>query len=311
MVLLLSEAAVGESNFMFSPDPGVPDSATHPFRVVRLVNPTSGLLERGPVAIFENSAFLGQGVLEPLSAGGRATIPFALDRSVAVQTEHSERYQGARIAQIEAGRLTLERDRLQRTVYRMQNGSAASVKLLLKHVHTPGARLSPPPLGTEESQGQDSALVPATVAANSRTELNVDEATPFRQGADWASAEAREAELAYVNHPRADAKVAAVLRQALGLQETLRALSNAQATLDAQRSVLTQGAAQVRQSLKAIEKSRGADALRSNLTRRLGELERKVGDVDAQRVAVTVKGEEARVKLQDVVRGLRVDEPLK
>ena len=37
----------------------MPDSSTHPFRVGRFTNATPGLLERGPIAVFEGGAFLG------------------------------------------------------------------------------------------------------------------------------------------------------------------------------------------------------------------------------------------------------------
>ena len=40
------------------PDPGVPDSYSHPFRVVRFTNASKGLLERGPIAVFEKGSFL-------------------------------------------------------------------------------------------------------------------------------------------------------------------------------------------------------------------------------------------------------------
>ena len=63
-----------------------------------------GLLERGPIAVFESGAFLGQGVLEPLAAGGEATVPFALERSVAVDTDQRSHQQSARLARIERRR---------------------------------------------------------------------------------------------------------------------------------------------------------------------------------------------------------------
>ncbi len=103
MVLLLSKPVPGESIFLFAPDGGVPDSATHPFRVVRYTNDTAGLLERGPIAVFENGAFLGQGMVDPLPRGATATVPFALERSLAVQSARDSNEEGARLAQMEGG----------------------------------------------------------------------------------------------------------------------------------------------------------------------------------------------------------------
>ena len=52
MVMLLDRPIPGEAISLFAPDGGVPDSASHPFRVARFTNKTGGLLERGPLAIF-------------------------------------------------------------------------------------------------------------------------------------------------------------------------------------------------------------------------------------------------------------------
>ena len=87
MVMLLDKPIPGEAIALFAPDGGVPDSASHPFRVARFTNKTGGLLERGPLAIFAGGAFLGQGMTDPLPDGATATVPFALERTLAVDTE--------------------------------------------------------------------------------------------------------------------------------------------------------------------------------------------------------------------------------
>src|SRR6202044_2170130 len=66
MVMLLSRRVPGEALFLFAPDGGVPDSSSHPFRVARFTNKSGGLLERGPIAVFEEGSFLGQGLVDPL-----------------------------------------------------------------------------------------------------------------------------------------------------------------------------------------------------------------------------------------------------
>ncbi|MGE0326873.1 MAG: DUF4139 domain-containing protein, partial [Polyangiaceae bacterium] len=45
MVLLVAKKVKGEAMFLFSPDGGVPESTSHPFRVARFTNDTKGLLE--------------------------------------------------------------------------------------------------------------------------------------------------------------------------------------------------------------------------------------------------------------------------
>ncbi len=104
MVLLLSHHVPGEAVFLFAPDGGVPDSSSHPFRVARFTNDTKGLLERGPIAVFEKGSFLGQGMVDPLPPGATATVPFALERSLAVEGDRKFDQAGARLHQHRVGR---------------------------------------------------------------------------------------------------------------------------------------------------------------------------------------------------------------
>jgi hypothetical protein len=69
MVMLLARSIPGEAIFLFAPDGAVETSSQHPYRVVRFSNRTGGGLEKGPIAVFESDAFLGQGVVEALPDG--------------------------------------------------------------------------------------------------------------------------------------------------------------------------------------------------------------------------------------------------
>jgi len=95
MVMLLDQRVPGEVVALFAPDGGVPDSAAHPFRVARFSNKTGGLLERGPLAIFSDGSFVGQGMTDPLPDGATASVPFSLDRSLAIESTREHREEGA------------------------------------------------------------------------------------------------------------------------------------------------------------------------------------------------------------------------
>ena len=110
MVMLLARRVHGEAIFLFAPDDGVPDSTSHPFHVVRFENETSGVLERGPIAVFQQGSFLGQGLLDPLPTAGWATVPFALERAIGIDAQQKTDVQGTRISKIENGILWLEHD---------------------------------------------------------------------------------------------------------------------------------------------------------------------------------------------------------
>ncbi|HEY6459013.1 MAG TPA: DUF4139 domain-containing protein, partial [Polyangiaceae bacterium] len=148
MVMLFAKRVPGEASFLFAPDDGVSGSSAHPFRVARFQNQTEGMLERGPIAVFHEGAFLGQGLVDPLAIGGWATVPFALESSIGIDSHQKSDMQGTRVAKIENGNLWIERDLVLKTFYEIENGGQTQAKLLVKHPRRSGARLFQPPQGT-------------------------------------------------------------------------------------------------------------------------------------------------------------------
>jgi len=306
MVLLLSRRVPGEAVFLFAPDGGVPDSASHPFRVARFTNATPGLLERGPIAVFEKGSFLGQGMLESLPPKATATVPFALERSLAVESERKYEQQGARLARIEAGELYIERDNVIKTIYKIKNGSDKRSKLVVKHLRQPGSRLFRPPSGTEDNTGTGSALVPLEVRAHARAELTVDERQSGEQREDWLSPLADEAVKTYLADPRRDAEVAGKLTQAWQVRQTLRRALDEQAKFSDEQSELEKASRETRLSLQAIEKNAQAADLRAKLTRRLQEVTSRLEQITKRLIELKLAINEQQVRFRDAIRDVRL-----
>jgi hypothetical protein len=310
MVLLINQRVPGEAVFLFAPDGGVPDSSSHPFRVARFTNATKGLLERGPIAVFEKGAFLGQGMLDPLPPKATATVPFALERSLAVEAERSDLELGARIFKIEAGELVLERDSVTRTLYRIKNGSDTSAKLLVRHPRLVGARLYKPPAGTEDNLGAGNALVPIQVPAAGKAELTVEERQPREESSDWLSPLADEAIRAYLADARADHAIAAALTLAWAQRNALKEVVDARNELTRTQAELESSARETRLSLGAIEKNRQATDLRAKLTARLGDVTGKLDQITKKLVEVNMRASELEVRFRDGIREIRLTTPL-
>jgi hypothetical protein len=310
MVLLISKPVPGESIFLFSPDGGVPESGSHPFRVVRFTNDTTGLLERGPIAVFENGAFLGQGMVDPLPTGATATVPFALERSLAVETARSENEEGARLALIEGGRLEIERDWVTHTKYTIKNGADADAKVLVKHPRQWNTRLHDPPKDTEDNTGTRSALVPAEVPKHASKVLDVDERRVQRRPIDWLDPLADEAVKAYLADPRADAAVVAPLRAAWEARTKLRASLDDRQRLYDERGQLDAQIDQLDRSIKSIEKNKLADQLRRDLTDRLAKSTARMDEVVKRIIVVDMQVSEQTIRFRDLVTPLKMAKPL-
>jgi hypothetical protein len=310
MVLLINQRVPGEAVFLFSPDGGVPDSIAHPFRVARFSNATNGLLERGPIAVFEKGAFLGQGMLDPLPPKATATVPFALERSLAVDTERHNLELGARLFKIEAAELVVERDSVTRTLYKIKNGGETNAKLLVRHPRLAGARLYKPPPGTEDNLGAGNALVPIQVQAAGRAELTVEERQPTQETTNWLSPIADEAVRAYLADARADRALVAQLSSAWAQRESLKKASDERDSLTQSQSELEKSARETRLSLEAIEKNKQAYDLRAKLTTRLGDVTNRLDQITKKLVELNMRASELEVRFRDAIREVRLTKPL-
>ncbi|MEO7036022.1 MAG: hypothetical protein ABI548_18950 [Polyangiaceae bacterium] len=310
MVLLINQRVPGEAVYLFAPDGGVPDSASHPFRVARFSNATSGLLERGPIAVFEKGAFLGQGMLDPLPPKATATVPFALERSLAVDSERSNLELGARLFKIEAGEIVVERDVVTRTLYKIKNGGETNAKLLVRHPRMSSARLYKPPAGTEDNLGAGNALVPIVVQAAGRAELTVEERQPSQQNTDWLSPLAEQAVRGYLADPRADHGIVASLTSAWAQRDGLKKAEDERAELTRSQAELEKSARETRLSLEAIEKNKQAADLRAKLTQRLGEVTTKLDQLSKKLVELNMRASELEVRFRDAIREIRLTTPL-
>ena len=309
MVLLLAREVPGESIFLFAPDPGVPSSSNHPFRVARFKNDTRGLLERGPIAVFEDGAFLGQGMVDPLPPGATATVPFALERSLAVDQHREENAQGARLAKIEAGEIEIERDWVTHTKYAIRNGGDELAKTLVKHPRLHGTRLQDPPKDTEDNLGTGSALVPITVPARGTAVLDVDERRTYRQGVDWLSQLADEAVKDYLKDPRADAAVVRQLTQAWDLRAKLRPSVDERRKLLDEQGRLQQQSEELRRNLRAIEKNKTAEDLRRDLTERLAKSSTRLDEITKRLIVLEMQINEMEIRFRDLTQAIKMVKP--
>jgi hypothetical protein len=309
MVLLLSNRVPGEALFLYAPDGGVPDSWSHPFRVARFANGTGGALERGPIAVFEEGSFLGQGMVDPLPAGATATVPFALERGIAVDRDSKNDEAGARLAKIENSELTIERDRVTQMTYRVRNGGASPAKLLIKHPRIIGSRLYAPPPGTEDNVGTGSALVPLTVAAHATVNAVVDERVTERRNADWLSSEADHAVGDFLADPKSDRDLAQKLAAAWVFRAQIDKATQERNKLEGEMATLSRSTEETRENLRAIEKNKTAESLRQKLTARLAEASARYDDENRRAVELDAKLAELRVQFTEAIRDLKWTAP--
>jgi hypothetical protein len=277
--------------------------------VARFTNQAGGVLERGPIAVFEEGAFLGQGMLDPLPAGATATVPFALERAIALDQDRRYDELGERVAKIESSSLTVERDQVTRTSYRVRNGGDQPADLIVKHARVHGARLVSPPAGTDDNVGTGTALVPVAIGAHATSELLVDERVAVRRPVDWLSPIADRAVHQYLASPSSDRDVVAKLAAAWTLRDDMAQTSEQLRKLKEESGALMASTEETRRNLRAIEKNRTAEGLRAKLTARLAEVSAHLDEVNRRSVELVAKLAEVRVRFDEAIRDLHVVAP--
>jgi len=310
MVMLLDRRVPGEIIALYAPDSGVPDSTAHPFRVARFTNKTGGLLERGPLAIFSEGAFVGQGMTDPLPEGGTTSVPFAIDRRFAIDVSREHREEGARLFHIEGATLTIARDAVSLTKYRLKNGADSAAKLMIKHPRINGARMNGFPAGTEDNVGMASALVPATLAARATMDLVLDERQEIARTVDWLEPLADDAVKAYLRDKRADPVIAAQLKAAWEIRQVLAKAKDDQQKLANEEEDRRRATEETRANIKALEKNTAAGTLRAKLTERLAVDASKLDQVNKKLIEVNLKINENQVRFGEAIRALKLRQPL-
>ena len=306
MLLLIDKEVLGESSFLFAPDPGVPESAAHPFRVARFTNQTGGLLERGPLAFFGEGGFLGQGVIDGLPAGASATVPFALEQSLAVERNVEYIQEGSTLYQIEMSQLVVKRQVGPRTRYTLKSGNARTAKLWLKHPRQSGSKFLNPPKDTEDNLGTASALVPIQLAPQTTATLVLDERQGQQQAVDWLSPLAEEAVKGYLNAPDADQVSAAALKTAFGLRNDWKKLTEETGRLRGEQQELERSTEETRGNIKAIEKNKAADDLRKTLTTRLAKASARLDGVVKRLIEVDLQVKEVELRFREAIKDVHI-----
>ncbi len=305
MVMLTSRDLPGRQMYLFSPDPGVPDSSSHPFHVARFENRTGGHMERGSIAIFEAGAYLGQGMLEPLPDAATATIPFALERAVVVEHSATSAVEGARLVSMRRDAITIERYTVERTTWRVRNGLGEAVRVMLRQQLPGNTVLFEPPAGTEPGNGD--ALVPAPTGARTHSEVIVTTRAPFTINTNLADENTTAALEQHLREGHPPAEVATTLTAAIAQRRRIDTLSLERSNAQERMSDLQRGVEETRSNLYALQGNGGAGDLRARLTSRLARSATEIEQATRRIVELDTQIGEARVRLAEAVHEIDID----
>ncbi len=196
MISILKGNTDGEAIYYF--DPESPRGNTQfPFRAIRLKNPTESTLESGPVTVFGEGKFIGEGISEPIPPHASAFVPFALDRQIVVENVDGEKDDILRILAVQRGVFSAEVKHTKTTKLVFHNRLAQKARIAIRHTTPKGYVLDQKGF-TVEKVGSANVLG-IEVDANAKKEITIEESTPVFKTIDIRSPGGMDAVKVYVS----------------------------------------------------------------------------------------------------------------
>ena len=181
MISILHASAEGEVVYLYDPE-SARGNAQFAFRSLRLRNPTDSQLESGPVSVFGEGRFIGEGMAEPIPAHQVAFVPFALDRQIVVDQHRRRPRRDRAHHHRQPRRVPTQVQHIKRTTLIVHNRLPTKAVVYVRHTVPPGYHASKAPTDPEHVSGAD--LYRVEVDGFGKQEVVLEESTPVYRTAD-------------------------------------------------------------------------------------------------------------------------------
>lgn len=276
-------------------------NARFPFRAVRVKNPTDSALESGPVSVFGEGRFIGEGLSEPIPARSVAFVPFALDRQVVVERKEDGKDQIARILSVQRGVFSTEVQHTRKTTLELTNRLSEPAVVYVRHTVAEGYKLTKSPDKRERIGG--AYLFRVELPPSGKAEITVEEATPVFRSADIRSPDGMDLVHAFLSSA-AEAQLKEPVEELLKLQRSMASVEQQIATTHDQMAAYRARMDELHAQIVTLRAVRTAGPLMQSLEKKLTEVSDKLSKATMDLVALEEKLMVARVKFQDGIADL-------
>lgn len=308
LVTIINEYIPGEEIYLYRPDPNMPGSDKYPMRAARLDNKSGFGLQPGPVAIYGGGTFVGEGLLGKLQPGDTALIPYGIDSATAVRPEVEEARQPVRLVSLAKGVMTVEDARVVTTRYTIDVGMQAPARIFVRHARGYGLTAGALPPGAETTP--EAYLIPLPIAPKKTSVLTVEERAPARMDLSILATDATKLG-EYLKGGGIEAEQEKQLREAVSKRALIGRLMLEIEGLQTQLADIASRSQELREDLKAIERTPRASAVQQKLLDRLAAASKQAEDLSTKLASKSADLAEARAALAEALRDLRIEEKKK
>jgi hypothetical protein len=305
LVSMLSRDVSAKPVYYFDPI-SARGSEKFAFRAALIDNPSHDTLDAGPFTVYADGQFLGEGLSDPIPAQSRAFIPFALDRTLVVDTVLGGREEIERLITIQRGMVTAEARGIKSTKLTLVNRGNEPALTYVRHQPAAGYELSAPTTGFEKLRG--AYLFPVTVPPGGTLSLTIEESTPIQKTVD-ARSEAGVAELGL--YLKAAKNLPDDLKQKLGqvltMHRELALLDEKLQTIATQIEMYRGRVDELNAQLVTLRKVPQAQELSRNLAKKMNEISDKLQKATLDSASVEGERLTRRVALEDRLAELTLE----
>ena len=270
--------------------------------------PTDSQLESGPVTVFGDGRFVGEGLSEPIPAHQVAFVPFALDRQIVVDQTDGERDEIAKILTVNRGVFSTQVQHIKKTTFVLHNRLPTRSVVYVRHAVPSGYHVMTAPKDAEHVSGAD--LYRVEVDALGKQEVVIEEATPVYRTADLRTPEGRELVRVYLSSAVLEGPLKGQIEELMRTQKDMGDDEQRVATLREQMGEYRQRMDELHAQVVTLRAVRTAGPLMSNLEKKLQEVSDRLSKATIDVVALEEKLMLERIKFQDGVADLSLDAPV-
>jgi hypothetical protein len=305
MVSILDTKTDGEVVYLYDAE-SPRGNAGFPFKAVRLKNPTDSVLESGPVTVFGDGRFIGEGLAEPIPARSTAFVPFALDRQIVVEQKEADRDSIARILSVQRGVFSSEVQHARRFSYALHNRVSEPATVYVRHTVASGYKLTK---GTQDQPERIGAahLFRVEVPPSGTTELVVEETTPVFKTIDLRSPSDMDQVRLYLSSGALEGALRSSIEELIKTQQDLGNVEQRILTMRDQMQAYRTRMDELHGQVVTLRLVKTGGSLMKNLEKKLQDVSDKLSQATLDLAALEEKAMLLRIHFQDGVAELSLE----
>jgi hypothetical protein len=307
MVSMVRQETDGEVVYLYDAE-SERGNANFAFRAGRFTNPTTSTLETGPVTVYGNERFIGEGLTEPIPPKASAVVPYALDRQIVVERNDTDENRISKLVTIQRGVMTAQVQHIRNKSLTITNRLREPTTVFIRHTINKGWTLLEAPDAFERIG--DAHLFKVALKPNEVKTILISEATPMEKTLDLNADVTLSMMRVYVEAADGNADLKAQLKNLLGIHKNLIDLAQGQESLRRRLGDYKERMDELHAQILTLQAVKTGGDLMTHLKSKMKDISSRVQKTTIELVDHEEKIMLARVRFQDSLADLTLEDKI-